>query len=727
MLGRIVASGCFLFCLAVAAQKPVAKAAPVVRHAWDDATLSPDERAGLVLAEMTLDEKLAMIHGMKPEDAPGVKFDPSGSVEGVGFLPGVARLGVPSINMTDSAVGVRQPEDESRYTTLLPSSFALAASWDPDAAMRYGQVVGRELHELGLNMSIGGGVNLMREPRGGRTFEYAGEDPLLAGTLVGTLEAGVHSEHVMNDIKHFALNDQESGRRQVNVVLGERAMRESDLLAFEIALEIAKPSAVMCSYNLLNTDYACENSYLLKTVLRDEFHFQGFVVSDWSATHSTVKAAMAGLDVEMSGGKFLGKPFAEAMKSGEISPEQLDSMVRRVLRSLFASGAVDDPPVREIIDPFRGREIAQKIAEESMVLLRNEGATLPLSQGVHRVAVIGGHADVGVLSGGGSAQVAAPGGNAVLKDGKPAAGPTFFPSSPLREVQSHAAGASVTFDDGMSLSAATKAAKDAEVAIVFVTQPMREARDAATLSLPDKQDELVEAVASANPHTIVVIESGGPVTMPWKNKVATIVEAWYPGIGGAQALGDLLFGTVNFSAKLPGTFPASEAQLPHPVIAGSDMVPQPKGQPAVIFNANYSAEGARAGYKWFQSEKKEPLFPFGFGMSYTTFAYSDLTVNAEKLAVSFTVKNTGSREGTDIAELYVALPVAVGESFRRLAGWQRVDLKPGEAKLVTIAVDKRMVSIFDTATHSWQMPSGAFEWSAGGNSENLPLHVSMVK
>jgi beta-glucosidase len=719
MLRRTALIGFVFLSLAAVAQQ--AKDHKVVHHPWDDVKLSSDARAAMVLAQMTMDEKLAMIHGMKESDVPGIKFDPIGTVQGMGYLPGIPRLGIPSIEMADSAVGIRQPENGSRYITLLPSTIGLASSWDQDAAMRYGQLIGHEMRQLGLDMSIGGGVDIMREPRNGRNFEYAGEDPILAGTMVGTLEAGVLSQHAMSDIKHYAFNDQETGRRQVNVAIGEKAMRESDLLAFEIALEIAKPSAVMCSYNLVNTEYACENDYLLKTVLRNEFHFQGFVVSDWSAAGSTERAALAGLDVEMEYGKYFGKPFADAMKSGQISEAQLNVMVSRVLRSLFASGVVDDPPVREIVDPFNGRDVAQKIAEESIVLLQNGNAVLPLSLGVRHIALIGAHADVGVISGGGSAQVPSPEGNAAQKDGKPAPGPTYFPSSPLREIQSHAIGANVTFDEGTNLKSAASTAKNADVAIVFVTQPMREAHDAKSLALPDMQDDLIEAVAAANPHTIVVIESGGPVTMPWKNKVAGIIEAWYPGIGGAQALANLLFGTVNFSAKLPATFPASEAQLPHPVIPGLENGPLPKNPP--IFNANYNIEGARVGYKWFQSEKREPLFPFGFGLSYTTYSYSGLSVDTSKLTVSFSVKNTGKREGTDIAELYISLPQSVGEAFRRLAGWQRVDLQPGESKTVTIAVDKRALSIFDVATHSWQIPKGEFQWLAGGSSDDLPLHA----
>jgi len=404
---------------------------------------------------------------------------------------------------------------------------------------------------------------------------------------------------------------------------------------------------------------------------------------------------------------------------------RLNDMVHRILRSMFAAGVMDDPTdVRSVVDPFRGRDDAQHIAEEGIVLLRNTHDVLPLSAAVKSIAIIGGHADVGVLSGGGSAQVDAPGGNAL--DHKPGTAAwthaIYFPSVPLRSISEHAPQAHVSFNDGSNPAAAAAFAHTADVAIVFVTQYTHEDKDMASLALPGNQDALVDAVAAANPHTIVVIESGGPVTMPWAGRVAGIVEAWYPGIGGAQALANLLFGTVNPSGKLAATFAQIEADLPHPLLPGSardhaihasDSAPASKG-----FNATYS-EGARVGYKWFDSENKQPLFPFGFGLSYTTYAYSDLTVDFRKRTATFTVKNTGKREGTEIAELYAQVP---GENYKRLAGFQRVTLAPGEAKSVTITIDPLLLSIFDTAKHAFTIPAGKFQFFAGPSSRELPLH-----
>lgn len=675
--------------LALASNGAVQAQAPqdASRMPWMNKALSPDQRADMVIGRMTLDEKIQLVHGTG-WGAFNVS-DPR-SNGGAGFVPGILRLQIPDINMTDSAVGIRMAAVQGRYATLLPSTLGAAASWDPDMAFLYGTVIGREARALGFNMSIGGGVNITRESRNGRNFEYAGEDPVLAGTMTGQLMRGVKSQHVMSDIKHFALNDQETGRTVANVLLDKRSMRESDLLAFEVAIGIAKPSAVTCSYNLVNGDHACENDYLLNQTLKKDFHFKGWVVSDWGATHSTVKSALNGLDQEMPGDdNYFNAPLKKAVEDGQVPMSRLNDMVHRILRSMFSAGVVDDPPVRSVVDPFRGRDDAQRIAEESIVLLKNSDNILPLkASAATSIALIGSHADVGVLSGGGSAQVDAPGGNAI--DPKPGPSPwgesIYFPSSPLRSIRAKSPQSRVQYIDGKDTAATAKLAGSCNLAIVFVTQPMTEGKDAATLALPDHQDALVDAVAKANPNTIVVLETGGAVTMPWVQRVKGIVEMWYPGIGGAQALANILFGDVNPSGKLAITFPKSDADLPHPTIAGLEASNKEAAagshQELRPFDLKYT-EGAEVGYKWFEATHKQPLFPFGFGLSYTTFAYSGLQVDSDARTASFTVKNTGSREGTEIAQLYVALPSAADEGYNRLVAWQRVTLSPGESKSFT--------------------------------------------
>jgi beta-glucosidase len=698
---------------------------------WMNKALSPDERADMVIGQMTLDEKIQMVHGAGWGVLRAGAPIPARSNFGAGFMAGIDRLGIPDINLADSAVGIRMAAYQGRYATLLPSALGAASSWDPGSAFLYGTVIGRELRSLGFNMSIGGGVNITREPRNGRNFEYAGEDPLLAGTMTGNLEKGVFSQHVMNDIKHYALNDQETGRTIVNVLLDHKAMRESDLLAFEIAIGIADPSAVMCSYNLVEGNYACENDYLLNQVLKKDFKFRGWVVSDWSATHSTVKSALNGLDQEMPGDdNYFNAPLKKAVEDGQVPTARLDDMVHRILRSMFAAGVVDDPPVRTVVDPFRGRDDAQHIAEESIVLLKNSGGVLPLKASAsNSIALIGSHADVGVLSGGGSAQVDAPGGNAA--DPQPGGSKwghtVYFPSSPLKNIQAKSPQASVKYIDGTDTAAAAQLAKFSTVAIVFVNQPMREDLDAATLSLPDNQDALVEAVAAANPNTIVVLETGGPVSMPWIEHVKGVVEMWYPGIGGAQALANILFGEINPSGKLAVTFAKDDAQLPHPQIPG--LKPETAGAPSRShkvkpFDLDYT-EGAKVGYKWFEATNKQPLFPFGFGLSYTTYAYSGLTVDDAKRTVHFTVRNTGKREGVEIAQVYVALPSAAKEDYKRLAAWQRVKLAPGESKDVTLTLHPLTLTVFNTDQNGWQLLPGDYTVVAGPSSSDTPLKATL--
>ena len=676
---------------AQAKPKPATPSGP-----WMNTSLSPDQRADLVLKELTLPEKIQLVHGVGwgplREGAP-VPADNNG---GAGQVLGIPRLGIPSLQQADSAVGVRMAAPQSRYATLLPSVLGSAATWDVEAAHLYGDVIGRELRAQGYNQSIGGGTNLARDPRNGRLFEYPGEDPLLAGTTVGNVIAGVQSNQIMGDIKHYAMNDQETGRTVVDVQIGEKAMRESDLLAFEIGIRIGHPASVMCAYNKINGDWACENDYLLNHVLKGNWHYPGFVVSDWEATHTTEKAALAGLDMQMPGDEHFGQPLLQAVQSGRVPMTRLDDMVHRLLRSMFAAGVIDHPPTRRtVVDPFRGRDDAQHIAEEGIVLLKNQGNVLPLDAAkVRTIAVIGAHADVGLMSGGGSAQVDAPGGNAIAPDKPTRWGQAvYFPSSPVRYLREHAPDAKVTFDPGTDLASAGKAAKSADVAIVFADQYMSEGADSATLALPHKQDALIAAVAKANPRTVVVLVTGNPVSMPWVDEVAGVVEAWYPGIGGAQALANLLFGTVNFSGKLPITFPRNEDDLPHAKVFGLTPVSEKGGLPEhwveqakkTTFPAELT-EGTRFGYKWFDSENKQPLFPFGHGLSYTTFKYTDLHVNPGSRTATITLQNTGQRSGTEVAQVYVRLPEASGEHFQRLAGWTRVALQPGEPKTVNVYI-----------------------------------------
>jgi beta-glucosidase len=701
---------------------------------WMNSSLSPDERAALVLKEMTLDEKVSLLHGtgmvgLSPMSPLAVK-----SNGGAGYVVGIRRLGIPDIQMSDAAYGVRQSGENGRYSTALPDDLAGAASWDLDAAYEYGALIARELRAQGYNMSLGGGVNLAREPRNGRTFEYMGEDPILAGKMVGQVMKGEQAQHVIGDIKHYALNDQESGRNAVNVHIDKRSMRESDLLAFEIGVRESNVAAVMCSYNRVNGDYACENKYLLTDVLKKDWNFKGFVLSDWQGTHSTAKASAVGLDHEEPGEIFYGDAMKKAVESGKVSKAELDEHVHRILRSMFATGVIDDPPQKSVVDVEGGFEVAQKIEEQSIVLLRNEHAQLPLdATRVASIAVIGAHSDVGMISGGGSAQVDPPGGNAILPPGK--GGTTWqahiwFPTSPLKAIRAQAPRAEIRYDPGTDPAAAAALAKAADVAIVFAYQWESEGMDLDSLTLPENQDDLIAKVAAANPRTIVVLETGSPVTMPWADQVSGILEVWYGGSRGAEALARVIFGEVNPSAKLPITFPKSEADLPHLSIVKPPRESTTDGEPDAwkkiaaglpAFQTAYD-EGLKVGYKWYDAEHKPVLFPFGYGLSYTTYSYSDFKVTPGKsVHLSFRVTNTGNRAGAEIAEAYAVLPESAGEPPKRLVGWSKVKLNAGESKEVGIEVDPEYLSIFNVERDAWQLIPGDYTLMVGGSSQSLPL------
>lgn len=704
----------------------------VVDRPWMNKSLSPDERADLVLKQMTLDEKIGLLHGTGMAHVPNWQTPLTYlSNGGAGMTVGVPRLGIPNIYMSDAAYGVRSSGENGRYSTALPSNAGAASSWNPEAACDYGAVIGSELRAQGYNMTLGGGVNLTREPRNGRTFEYMGEDPLLAGTMVGNLMKCEQAQHVIGDIKHYAVNDQETGRNIVNAIISKRALQESDLLAFHIGIKIADPAAVMCSYNRINGDFACENKYTLTDVLKDEWGFKGFVLSDWGGTHSTEKASAAGLDNEEPMDHYFGPKLKEAVEAGRVPISEIDDHARRVLYGEFLSGVVDYPVEKSVVDVRHGFDVAQHVEEQSIVLLKNDKGILPLGPKVKSIAVIGGHADVGMISGGGSAQVDPPGGNAIMPPGQGATQwqeHIWFPTSPLKALKAKLPDTKIEYNAGTDLSSAAALAKNSDVAIVFAYQWESEGMDLPNLSLPDNQDALIDAVAKANPHTVVVLETGTAVTMPWLKDVAGVVEAWYAGSSGHIALANVLTGEVNATGKLAMTFPKSEQDLPRPVIAPLSREDEGQGNGAVNGNdhvaSKYSVsydEGVKVGYKWYEAEHKQPLFPFGFGLSYTTYSYSDLKTDSAQKTVSFAVKNTGKRAGAEIAEVYAELPEAAGEPFKRLVGWQRVELGPGESKTVSVTIDPQMLSIFNEQKNGWELLPGAYRILAGPSSVETPL------
>jgi beta-glucosidase len=688
-------------------------------------TASPDERADYLVSQMTLDEKVQLVHGGVTASNP---VTPRGAA---GWVPGIPRLNIPDLFLADGSVGVGNSVGQA---TALPSSIASAASWDANEAYKYGQVIGSELSAYCINVNLGGNINLIgREPRDGRTFETKGEDPILAGKITAAHLKAIQDQYVIAGIKHFSFNDQETGRGQANVLIDDRSGRESDLLAFEIGVKDSGVQSLMCSYNLLEGTYACENPYLLSTVLKTDWAFPGFVMSDWWATHSTAAAANAGLDQEQPNDTYFGN-LQQAVQSGQVPQSRLDNMAHRILRAMFAAGIFDHPASPHTIDVAGDDAIAQEAEEQGAVLLQNNGL-LPLNGStLSSIAVIGSHADIGVLSGGGSAQVT-PNGGPALTEGNPCppcwATVTWDPSSPMTAIQAKAAGATVQYNDGSNASAAATLAASSNVAIVFVSQWASEGMDLPSLnftdvihSAPIDQDALVAAVAAANPSTIVVMENGGAQVMPWLNQVAAVLEAWYPGERGGQAIANILFGSVNPSGKLPITFPASVNDLPRPTIAAPP-------DSTTIFNVDYTIDGFNVGYKWFDVKNITPLFPFGFGLSYTTFSFSNaqLTTNLSSanpnFQVSFGLTNTGAVAGAEVAQVYLGLPAATGEPPRRLVGWQKVLLQPGQTQNVTIEVDENdsshPLSYWDVNSSSWLVADGDYSVYLGNSSRNLSL------
>ena len=696
-------------------------------HPWMNTALDPDKRAALVVAQMTREEKQQLAFAYFGTDAPWKKFTtPAEAHAGsAGYVPGIARLGIPPQWSTDAGIGVATQggAKEKRERTALPSGLATAATWDPDLARRAGAMIGAEARASGFNVMLAGGVNLVREPRNGRNFEYAGEDPLLAGVMVGAQIAGIESNHVISTIKHFALNDQETNRNTLDVVIDRDQARMSDLLAFQIAIEQSNPGSVMCSYNKVWGDHSCESAYLLTDVLRKDWGWRGFVMSDWGATHSTAKAVRAGLD-QQSGYPFDDQPYfgellLKAVAGGEVQEAQLDAMAARILRTMFAKGVIDDPvsgaPMKLAPADLQAHALVSRAgAEQGAVLLKNQGV-LPLTGELTRIAVIGGYADKGVLAGGGSSLVYPVGGNAV-----PGLDPTswpgpimYYPSSPLRAMQALAPKSQLRFEDGRNRDAAAKLAAASDVAVVFVTQWTGESIDK-PLTLPDGQDALVDAVVSANPRTVVVVQAGGALFLPWSDKVAGILYAWYPGTSGGEAIANVLFGVVNPSGRLPISFPKDESQFARAALEDKD------AQGKKTLEVNYG-EGATVGYKWFDAHGKQPAFPFGFGLSYTKFDYSTLQarLDGQDLVVKFTVRNSGTADGKDVPQVYVSPAAGGWEAPRRLAGWRKVDLKRGASTTVELRVDPRLLGTFRDG--GWRIAAGSYLVTLGRSAADTVM------
>lgn len=736
---RWTSLGALALALSLSPVIDTASAAKTTRPAGEISDAEADRRAAAIVDAMTIEEQIQMVRPLAATSfqyAPGANSfpegmrapPPKGALSSAGFLPGIPRLGWPALQESDGPIGVSNMKGWIRgiddQATNFPASIAWAASFDPVLARRVGEVIGQEAHAKGFNVMLAGGVNLSRDPRGGRNFEYAGEDPLLAGRIAGATVAGIQSRNVLSTVKHFALNDQESGRSVLDARISEAGARESDLLAFEIALAVGKPGSVMCSYNRVNGDHACQNAWLLNTVLKKDWAYRGWVMSDWGGVHDMHQSVMAGLDQQSPQPKDLFAGLPEAVKSGAVPRARLRDMAFRIVRSMIAVGAIDNPAKPGgPIDRAAHLAVAQAQAEAGAVLLKNDGV-LPL-EGVRHVVVIGGFADIGVLVGGGGSMVNPYGGlvNEGNQVGLASLGKwAFVPSPPLAALKAARPDLEISFDDGQDRARAAEAARAADVAIVFALKQETENFDSADLSLPREQDALIAAVAAANPKTAVVLETGNPVAMPWLGSVNAVLQAWYPGQRGGEAIAALLTGKASPSGRLPISFPQEVAQLPRATVDGYDPKASLFSPLPPPFAVDYH-EGSDVGYRWFEKSRATPLFAFGHGLSYTQFERSGLKVKGGKsLSVTFTVTNVGKREGVDVPQLYVAPP---GRTHR-LAGWERISLKPGESRKVTIKADPWILASWSDG--GWKRAAGryAVSLSYSANLEGLEGSTMMV-
>ncbi|MGW0579461.1 glycoside hydrolase family 3 C-terminal domain-containing protein [Streptomyces sp. NPDC002920] len=767
-----------------------------------DASGTGDARVAALIARMTLDEKLSFVHGGTDPQALGQ----------AGYIPGVPRLGIPELRLTDGPAGIRVNE----HATAMPAPVALASSFDDRLARTFGEAVGHDGRALGQDVLLSPMTNIIRVPYAGRNFETFSEDPLLSSRMVAGEIEGIQSQGLIATVKHYAENNQEDNRMGVNVTVDEQTLRQIELPAFEAAVK-AGAGAVMCSYNSVNGSPGCGSDELLNSILKEQWGFKGWVMSDWGATHATTDI-VNGLDQEMPTGVFLGEELRTAITNGTIPVSELNDSVARILGQMKKFGLLDGTArPRPARDPEGGAKAAQKVAESGAVLLKNTGNVLPLTGKDTSIGLIGPTAKTPKVTGGGSSNVvpdsaASPldtitqraGRHATVRyaaggdhTGAPIPATVLSPALPVDPDGTITVTPDAAFDysgtltvpadgdysfvydlpaaygilkiDGNSVitgflgaSSATvrltagthtfaagalaiqggptkirlnwvtpqaaQAAREQAVAlarqvktpIVFAYDDGTEGFDRKNLSLPADQDGLISAVADANPNTIVVLNTGSSITMPWLPKVKAVLDMYYPGQNGAEATARLLYGDVNPSGKLSQTFPASESVTP---VAGD-----PLRYPGVDNQENYS-EGVYVGYRWYDKEKAAPLFPFGHGLSYTSFAYRDLAVRQShgELTVSFTLKNTGTRDGDEVAQVYVgASPrTTAPQAVRSLGGYQKVHLRAGQSKTVRIRVDAQQLKYWNTSSHGWALGTGKRDVWVGSSSRTLPLHGSV--
>lgn len=693
------ALACALALVVVPARTDGARAAasrcgdPAVRP-WCDTSLSADRRAGLLLAKLTDDEKIALLSSDDPFGGPlGGFFDWAHADTN----NGIDRLGVPPLYMVDGPAGVRQGE-----ATALPAPIALAATFDRRAAHLYGKTVGWEARHRGNDVIFGPTVDVLRTPLNGRTFEGFGEDPYLSARLGASWIKGAQGQGVMASVKHLAVYTQEKDRLELNMAVDPRTLREIYLPPFEAAVTEGGAATVMCGFGKLNGRWACHDGGVLNGILRSEWGFDGMVMSDHTAVHDTTEAANGGLDMELPiGVRYNAFLLKTARAQNKVTQATIDGHTRNVLRTMFEFGVFDRPAYPNDlarVDRTASGAAARTIAENGVTLLKNDGV-LPLAA-PKRIALIG-RAAKESQAGFGSAKVV----------------PFASVSAQEGLARRAGAGASITYRDGDDHGAAADAARGADVAIVFATDSQGEFFDKSCLTLEcgeplrGDQDGLISAVAAANRNTIVVLQTGGPVLTPWADDVAAVVETWYPGQEAGNALARVLYGDVDPGGRLPVTFPAEEAHAP---AAGN-----PAQYPGVNKTATFS-EGVMVGYRHYDTKGITPKYPFGHGLSYTTFRYSGLKAGSKEVQV--TVTNTGSRTGVAVPQMYLGLPspgVDVPQPPKQLKGFTKVTLRPGQSTTVTFPLTARDLSYWNVEAKRWKVADGCYTVMVGSSSRDV--------
>lgn len=700
---------------------------------WMDTSASPAERARMLLDASSLEQTMRWL-----VEQPAGQPERTDWPDGVTYPEQVACT--PDITFANGAHGA-----SVEGGTAFPAPIAEAATWQEGISFEKGQIVAEETFRSGRNVLLGPGMAGGRNPLSGRTSEYYGEDPILSGSLAGANASGLESLDqmpVVANLKHYVANEQELDRDLSSSNIDERALRQIYDLSFEIAAEESEAGSIMCSYNQVNGQYACENP-IMQEHIKDDWGYEGFIMSDFGSVHSTVDSLDAGLDMELNRPiHYAPDRLHEALDAGDITEGQIVGAAKRVVTALFSAGIFDAPLPEEPETSLRtdeAEELALRMAEEGSVLLSNDGV-LPLQTDQLDVAVVGAWASNDDRGGTAASDVCSsylPFGSA----GTAVACPSI--SAPLDAITQHveSLGGSVTYADGSDTDEVAAAAEAADVVLAFGHQIMGETSDLETLHLDGDGDEVIAAAAEANSNTVAVVAAGSAVAMPWLDDVGAVLHTWYPGIEMGTAITNLLWGETNPSGKLPMTFPESmddspirtEEQYPGVFEDGSTE----RTDEEAIRQVNYT-EGMQVGYRWYQAQGIDPLFEFGHGLSYTDFEYDNLRVTPkstsgdEHMDIKFRLTNTGETAGREVAQVYLELPAEADEPSARLIAWESVELEPGEHENVRIRLDsetlqdRHLLEYWDTDSDDWQTPSGSFTVTVGSSSEELLLTDTMT-